>query len=140
MIFLSLCIQIVDFLLVKTFVCESLFLLLIYHAGVNDSFVVSQFVPEDKRDLIAKVGAWVIMHRDDMEKVAPLWLEYTKKVHQENFLLNSLYLSYKADCCFISLILSLLFVDNDDRLYNFPFRFYSCIYQWSLFIEMTTLN
>lgn len=50
-------------------------------AGVNNSDVASRFVPDPSlRDLIAKVGAWVLMHRSDMEKVAPNWLEVTRQV------------------------------------------------------------
>lgn len=31
--------------------------------------------------LVQPVGGWVCVHRDDLRRLAPLWLEYTKQVH-----------------------------------------------------------
>ena len=33
--------------------------------------------------LCAQVGGWVYMHRDDLSRVAPLWLQYTEDVRED---------------------------------------------------------
>ena len=48
--------------------------------GVDDRNLSMKFVPEEKLEILAKVGGWTVMHREDLRRVAPLWLEYTKKV------------------------------------------------------------
>ena len=64
-----------------------------YLIGVDNKELSMKFVPEEKLPMLAKVGGWTVMHREDLRRVAPLWLEYTKKV--DDYLLFCERLSYR---------------------------------------------
>jgi len=52
-----------------------------YLKGV-DNGMSQMFLPEHQQKICSKVGGWVLMHMDDMRRVAPQWLHFTEKVRE----------------------------------------------------------
>eukprot|EP00899_Mesostigma_viride_P013366 jgi/Mesvir1/2202/Mv09847-RA.1 len=52
-----------------------------YLVGTKNG-LAENFLPKEKLKFLDQVGGFIIMHVEDLLKVAPLWLQYTEKVRQ----------------------------------------------------------